>query len=264
MSRQYVHHQAGMSCIDCHTSYDLMGDGKHPIHKEDAVSVQCVDCHTSGKVNTIAISLLPDKESQMVGWLRKSDPKNKVVLSSKNNEPLMNTTIDSLNRIFLTDKLNGKIHESKPQALVCTKGKGHSRLSCEACHTAWVPQCIGCHNSYENGTPGFDLLTNKTTKSTWVEFAGQNLAEPPVLGVDTINEGKVVTAMPGMVLSIDQESFARGKGKSFHRLYAPASGHTTQRKGRSCISCHNNPLAIGYGRGVLTYQVSGKTGQWEF
>ncbi|HEY3370643.1 MAG TPA: hypothetical protein VGK10_07340, partial [Prolixibacteraceae bacterium] len=123
-----VHHQGGMACIDCHTSYDLMGDGKHHAHKEEAVSVQCVDCHTAGKVNAIAISSLPDKESQMIGWLHKRDPKTKVVLTTKNQQALMNTHVDSLSRIILTDKLTGKDHESKPVALVCKKGKGHSRL----------------------------------------------------------------------------------------------------------------------------------------
>jgi hypothetical protein len=73
-----------------------------------------------------------------------------------------------------------------------------------------------------------------------------------------------VTAMPGMVMSIDHKSFADGKGKSFHRLYAPASGHTTQREGRSCKSCHNDPLAIGYGRGELIFKVSGNSGSWIF
>ncbi|HEY3372202.1 MAG TPA: hypothetical protein VGK10_15210, partial [Prolixibacteraceae bacterium] len=258
-----VHHQRGMACIDCHTSYDLMGDGIRHTHKEDAVSVQCVDCHTTGKVRSIEVSLLPDKESQMIGWLRKRDPKTKVVLTVKNQQPLINTRVDSLDRVFLTDKLTGKEHESKPAASVCTKGKGHSRLSCEACHTAWVPQCIGCHNTFEKETAGFDLLKGTATKGSWVEFAGQNLPEPPVLGINT-STNQVVTAMPGMVLSIDLESFAKGKGKSFHRLYAPASGHTTQREGRSCQSCHNNPLAIGYGRGELVYRVTGNTGSWIF
>jgi hypothetical protein len=252
-----------MACIECHTSYDLMGDGKHHAHKEDAVSVQCVDCHTIGKVNSIAISSLPDKESQMIAWLRKTDPKTKVVLTAKNQHPLMNTRVDSLDRIFLTDKLTGNDHESKPAASVCTKGKGHSRLSCEACHTAWVPQCIGCHNTFEKETAGFDLLTGKTTKSTWVEFAGNSFAEPPVLGVNSATN-QVVTAMPGMVMSIDKESFEKGKGKSFHRLYAPTSGHTTQREGRSCKSCHNDPLAIGFGRGELIYSVVGNKGSWTF
>jgi multisubunit Na+/H+ antiporter MnhB subunit len=255
-----VHHQKGMACIDCHGSYDLMGDGKTHAHKEDAVSVQCVDCHSTGKVNSIAVSSLPDKESQMIAWLRKADPKSRLVLTAKNQRPLMNTRVDSLDRIFLKDKLAGKEHESKPAASVCTRGKGHSRLSCESCHTAWVPQCIGCHNAYEKETGGFDLLTGQTTKSTWVEFAGTTITEAPVLGVNT-ETNQVVTATPGMVLSIDRESFETGKGKSFHRLYAPTSGHTTQRQGRSCQSCHSNPLAMGFGRGELKYSIAGN---WTF
>ncbi len=259
-----VHHEGGMACIDCHISYDLMGDGIRHIHKEDAVHIQCVDCHSSGKTETVKIADLPDHESQMVAWLRKYDSKTKVVLIANGRFPLMNTRVDSLDRIFLSGKLDGKERLSKPAASVCTRGEGHSRLSCESCHTSWVPQCIGCHNAYEKETSGFDLLTGKTTKGTWVEFVGDNFPEPPALGVNEKPESKIVTAMPGMVMTIDKESFERGAGKSFHRLYAPASGHTTQREGRSCKSCHNNPQAIGFGRGELTYNVSGNVGKWSF
>jgi hypothetical protein len=52
--------------------------------------------------------------------------------------------------------------------------------------------------------------------------------------------------------------------KQFYRLYAPASGHTTQREARSCKSCHNDPLALGFGRGELKYEISGAKGVWRF
>ena len=258
-----IHHQKGMACIDCHGSYEIMGDKNHPIHKEDAVNLKCTDCHTTGKPKSLLIAELTDFESQMIAGLRKYDKTNRIVVTEKGQAPLLNTQVDQLDRIFLTDKLTGKAHESKPAASVCTKGKGHGRLSCEACHTAWAPQCIGCHNSFEKETSGFDLLTGKTTKSTWVEFAGNSFAEPPVLGVNS-STNQVVTAMPGMVMSIDKESFEKGKGKSFHRLYAPTSGHTTQRQGRSCKSCHNDPLAMGFGRGELIYRNAGNIGNWTF
>ncbi len=259
-----IHHQKGMACIDCHNSYEIMGDGKHQVHKEDAVFIQCIDCHPSGKAKTIRTDNLPDRESQMIAGLRKINAKELVVLTSKGDRPLLNTRIDSFGQILLTDKLYGKIHLSKRASQVCGKGQGHSRLSCEACHTAWVPQCIGCHNSFEKGTPGFDLLEGNRTTSTWVEYAGNCFAEPPVLGVSEKAGSRIVTAMPGMILTIDHKSFAKEKGNSFHRLYAPASGHTTQREGRGCKSCHNNPLAIGYGRGILHFDISGTEGKWVF
>ena len=64
-----------------------------------------------------------------------------------------------------------------------------------------------------------------------------------------------------MILTVDNSTVKTSKGESFHRLYAPASAHTTRRESRSCKSCHNDPLAIGYGRGTLTFSPSGK---WQF
>jgi len=259
-----IHHQKGMGCIDCHGSYEIMGDGKHHIHKEDAVRVQCVDCHSSGEPKSMAIGKLPDRESLMIAGLRKENPDNKVVVTANGNQPLLNTIVDSMNQISLKDKLTGKIHKSIRISPVCSRGKGHGRLGCETCHSAWVPQCIGCHTAYEKNTPGMDMLTGMPTKGSFVEYAGKIMAEAPVLGVNESAGGNIVTAMPGMIMTMDQEFFANGKGKSFFRLYAPASGHTTQRTGRSCKSCHNNPLAIGYGRGELKYESLGTTGTWTF
>ena len=177
-----IHQQRGMSCIDCHGSYELMGDGNHPIHKEEGVNIQCIDCHPAGKPNTVVVGELPDRESQMIAWLRKNDPKSRVIITAKGRYPLINTKVDSFGNILLTDKLSGKMHLSGPLSAACTKGKGHDRLSCGSCHTSWVPQCIGCHNGFEKDTKGYDLLTNKPTSGTWVEYAGKNFARPPVLG----------------------------------------------------------------------------------
>ena len=259
-----IHHQKGMACIDCHGSYEIMGDGKHQVHKEDGVKVQCMDCHLAGNSKSVLVARLSDRESQMVAWLRKIDPKNSLVVTAKGEYPLMNTRVDSSERIWLTGKLTGKNHLSKPPSPICTKGKGHNRLSCESCHTSWVPQCIGCHNTFEKDTKGYDLLTHKSVIGTWVEYAGRGFARAPVLGVSDKIPGKIVTAMPGMVMTTDREPFGRGGGTKFHRLYAPASGHTTVREGRSCKSCHNNPLAIGYGDGTLTYSIIGSAGKWVF
>jgi hypothetical protein len=259
-----VHHQKGMACIDCHNSYEIMGDGNRHAHKEQAVQVQCVDCHPTGKANFTVLGGLPDRESQMVAWLRKYNPETRIIVTSNGAQPLLNTSVDSTGQIWLTDKLNSKLHLSRPASPVCSKGAGHKRLSCESCHTAWVPQCIGCHNSFEKETPGFDLLESRPTKGSWVEYAARSMAENPVLGVSDRKESRIVTTMPGMIMTIDHDSFEKGGGTSFHRLYAPASGHTTQRTARSCKSCHNSPLALGFGRGELHYQISGKTGKWSF
>jgi hypothetical protein len=50
----------------------------------------------------------------------------------------------------------------------------------------------------------------------------------------------------------------------FRRLYARTFSHTIRREARSCESCHTDPVALGYGRGALRYEVRGSTGQWRF
>ncbi len=47
-----VHNKAGMDCIDCHISLELMGDGNLYAHKEEQVKIDCEDCH-SKKLNLV-------------------------------------------------------------------------------------------------------------------------------------------------------------------------------------------------------------------
>ena len=109
------------------------------------------------------------------------------------------------------------------------------------------------------------MLKNTTRKGTWIEHTSEGMAELPVLGINSTDKtrknGMVGTFTPGMILTIDKGSFKTGEKTVFHRLYAPSSGHTTMLKGRSCKSCHNDPLAIGYGRGKLLFSPGGT---WTF
>lgn len=261
-----VHHQKGMLCVDCHGSYEVMGDGKNYAHKEEAVKVQCSDCHAV-QANKQKLHTETDPETQLISWLRKFKAEGvQVILTQKGDFPLVNTLVEENGtRLSMIKKTGAGISVMKPPAKACTEGKAHARLSCEACHTAWAPQCIGCHNSYESMTMGFDMLKNTSRKGTWIEHATEGLAEMPVLGISENDKskknGQISTFTPGMIMTIDKGSFAKGEKTVFHRLYAPSAAHTTQRQGRSCQSCHNDPLAIGYGRGKLLFS---KEGKWSF
>jgi hypothetical protein len=132
-----------------------------------------------------------------------------------------------------------------------------------------VPQCIGCHNTFDPEMKGFDLLEYKEKAGSWVEHVGKFMAGKPVLGIVEDEKGvkKVMTFTPGMVLSIDKSGFKDGdkaQHQLFSRLYAPVSPHTTTREGRSCKSCHLDPLALGYGRGELVYDISSGKGKWSY
>ncbi|NVO21158.1 MAG: hypothetical protein HXX13_15755 [Bacteroidetes bacterium] len=259
-----IHHEKGMACIDCHSSYELMGDNTSYSHKEEAVKVQCIDCHPgNGIVRSISIQEA-DRETQLIAWLRNYPLSGfQMVATLKENRLIVNTRVSKEGQVSLLTKLSGSELLSKRQSTKCFQGKAHIRLSCEACHTSWAPNCLGCHNSYEKQSKGFDMLTNKPTKGSWVEYTGKYLAELPVLGVNAQigTPGKIQTFVPGMILTIDPTSLGGTGRKNFNRLYASASAHTITRESRSCKSCHNDPLAIGYGRGTLNYSATGK---WHF
>ncbi|MEZ5082938.1 MAG: hypothetical protein R2750_05760 [Bacteroidales bacterium] len=259
-----VHHTAGLDCIDCHNSYEVMGDGNIYLHKEHAVKIRCEDCHFDDEPNTLTYAQL-DAESKKIFDLRKfAHAEKKMIIGSESGIALINTYLEN-DSAFLVGKNTGKIHPLNPPTSVCTKDHAHESLTCSSCHTAWAPQCIGCHNEFDKTTRGFDLLDNKFFTGEWVEFVGTFLADQPTLGVREGINKKTEPAIPGMILTIDKTSFdSTDESMIFHRLYAPAAPHTTNIKGRTCKSCHNNPLAIGYGRGELNYEINERTGQWKF
>ena len=261
-----VHHELGLECIDCHHSYELMGDGNHYAHEEDQQDVQCSDCHIDGNPKTITAEKL-DNESAIIAALRFGNIDGKEFLvTEKHNRALINTFIEN-DSIFLLTKNSGKKMIMKAPAANCTRDNAHSSLTCSSCHTAWAPTCVGCHNEYDSNEPGYDMIENLEQRGTWVEYIGEYNAKLPTLGIrKTEVSTEVIPVIPGMIMTIDLASFTGKENDAtiFHRLYAPAAPHTTSSKGRTCTSCHNNPVALGYGEGELDYIVENGKGHWEF
>ena len=261
-----IHHTLGMECIDCHHSYELMGDGNLYAHQEQQQDVQCSDCHTDGEANTISSNKL-DNESALIAALRFGNITEKhFIITKKNKRALINTWVENDSVFFITKNSHQKMVMKAP-AEICTRTKAHSSLSCSSCHTAWAHTCIGCHNEYNEKEAGYNMVLNKEQKGTWVEFVGEFQAKLPSLGVrKTGDKEEIIPVIPGMILTIDKKSFTKNKNDDeiFHRLFAPAAPHTTSAKGRSCKSCHNNPLALGYGEGELVYEIINGKGKWKF
>ncbi|QGY43276.1 hypothetical protein GM418_06260 [Maribellus comscasis] len=261
-----VHHQLGLECIDCHHSYEVMGDGNHYAHQEDQQDVQCSDCHIAGQPKIISAEDL-DNESAIIAALRFGNiSERKFLVTEKHNRALINTFVENDSIYFLT-KNSGKKMTMKSPAAACTRDNAHSSLSCSSCHTSWAPTCIGCHNSFDENERAYNMIKNQEQKGGWVEYIGEYKAQQPTLGIrKTENKTEVIPVLPGMILTIDKKSFSKNENDAdiFHRLYAPAAPHTTSAKGRSCMSCHNDPIALGYGEGELKYEIKNAKGKWLF
>ncbi|UBM61873.1 cytochrome b N-terminal domain-containing protein [Candidatus Sulfidibacterium hydrothermale] len=260
-----VHHRLGLSCIDCHHSYTLMGDGKHYLHEEDQEDVQCEDCHFTDKP-LITNAKKMDSESAKVAALRYGKiAGHDYLLTRKHHHVLVNSVVQG-DTAWLITKNSGKTYRLQKPAAVCT-APVHADVSCSACHSAWAPSCIGCHNEYDPQERGYNMVLNREKKGSWVEYTGQYLAQLPALGIrEKDKKREFVPVIPGMIMTIDRESYTHRRHDSllFRRLFAPAAPHTTSAKGRSCKTCHNNPVALGFGKGKLTYRIVQHHGIWEF
>lgn len=255
-----VHHQAEMECIDCHVSMEIMGDGNLYQHMDEQLKVQCVDCH-SRDIRSISYDEL-DSESKKIVDLRDSKRENEeFLITAKSKIPLINTYVKDKNEKYLITKSSNKKLQLNPPANICVEGNAHKRLNCQSCHTEWVNHCVGCHTEYDPSLQGYDLLDNKDIVGSWNEVPSDFYVDYPVLGVRKDKSGKEIidTFIPGMVLTFDKLKNTRKK--IFKRLFAPTFSHTINKEGRSCKSCHNNPLALGYGKGALVFNRNGK---WNF
>lgn len=264
--KEDIHHELGMECIDCHHSYELMGDGKRYKHQEEQEDVQCIDCHFNGTPKLIDAEDL-DNETALIAAIRYGNfSDRKFLLTNKQNHALVNTFYKD-DSAFLIRKKDSKVFNLTSPSPECIGNEAHKYLSCSSCHTEWAPTCIGCHNKYDENEAGYNMLTNKEKQGTWVEFIGEYNSKAPSLGKRVTGNGKeIIPVVPGMVLTIDKSSYSENSSDStiFHRLFAPSAPHTTSSKGRSCKSCHTNPVALGYGEGSLNYLVINGKGNWAF
>ena len=264
-----VHHAKGLLCIDCHSSHEVMGDGKKYTHEEQAVKLQCSDCHFKEKPKTIPYSKL-DAESLLVFLHRDYKHTDKQIIAvEKDNHPLVNTYVETTGKAYLIGKGDNKLHELKPQSEICSRDNAHKNVSCSTCHSSWTSRCIGCHNQFDKNEPrAFDLLDKKYGKGQWKEYVSEFSSSLPAMGVRSTKDGKhIEPAVPGMILTIDKGSYSGkkiGEDVSFHRLYAPNSPHTTTKKVRDCKSCHANSASLGYGNGELKYLIQNGKGKWYF
>ncbi|MFQ5584755.1 MAG: hypothetical protein ACE5GL_10005 [Calditrichia bacterium] len=256
---------------NCHTWRELMVDGNNFNHQEEQVEISCEDCHFSTPPDTTNRQNLSAIDLKILSVRKIDYHEPAFVTTQKTGRSLLNVILDKNGKPFFTAKNFAKEYHPQPPLPICSRGiSGHERLTCHSCHTAWAPQCISCHTRFEWEELGIDHLTGKKVRGRWVELSADFYADPPVLGVlETKSGGKITTFIPGMILTIEKGEMTAGKGNNgsalFRRLFAPTAAHTTMREGRPCQSCHNESLALGYGRGKLFLRkaASGR-GSWHF
>ncbi len=242
-----VHFEAGMVCIDCHTAEEVMGDGRKHAHLEDQVQVRCEDCHRA-KLSKPDSANLVWKVIQVNRFL--SLPQDSLLARSSGGGFLANVRRQK-GRWLLIGKTDGRVREIKQinNTAACALN-GHERLSCQACHAAYTPQCYGCHDVYDPNQKQMDKITYRETEGKWQEFRSYLRFEKPALGVDQF--GRIIPMAPGCQVYLTVlDKKGEVERQNFWPTMAGFDPHATRKQTASCTECHSDPKRMGLGEGVL-------------
>jgi hypothetical protein len=255
-----VHFAAGMDCIDCHTSRDVMGDGYSYRNMYLQTEIGCEDCHGGAKTPRFReIATESDeavRESQ--GYRMQMRPGMKMLLTSKGRT--YSNVFYRDGAVWVLGKRSGKLFRSRVITGTAEHTvAGHGRMECYSCHTRTVVQCYGCHTSYDKTRSAMDYVKGVPTAGRFSEKEDYRTLYPFPLALN--QRGRISTATPGCqtfvtVVEPDgsvskNEYVARFNGKRQLR-FAPFYSHNTGKKAIGCGECHGNPAFLGFGQHVVS------------
>lgn len=254
-----IHAAAGMECIDCHTSRDIMGDGYSYQNLYRQVEIACEDCHGGAAPPRYRVITGDGDEAvrESRGYRMQMRPGMAMVLTAK-GRPYSNVFVKD-GTVQVLGKRSGKIFTAKivtgtPEHAIV----GHKRLECHACHSRTVVQCYGCHTTYDLRENGMDFITGEKSPGAFSETEDYRMLYPFPLAVN--QRGRISAVTPGcqtFITVLDEEGkklrdedVARFKGKRQLR-FAPFYSHNTGKKAVGCRECHANPRFLGFGQHVI-------------
>ncbi len=248
-----LHYAAGLHCSDCHVGSDVHGDGRIHSTAKGQVDIRCEDCH-----GTIRQRATPDDD----GVFRTASGRALPQLTELNGD------------VVLTAKVSGSLHTvPQPSVLLSDDGDGSEQmlaamgeddsgwshtdsLKCDACHTSYNQQCIGCHVSLDLRLSQLDYQTGLSTpgltrgaRQTWsldnivlcqaTDGRAQSCNSSQQVQLTIVDEDG--TLLLGE--EVDDEGTTLGAFRSNERHsatigWAPFFQHTASATPRTCTDCH--------------------------
>lgn len=257
VGRGDVHFEKGLSCIDCHTSKEVHGDGNLYGTMKDEVGISCESCHGTPYESA---SLKDGRGRPLSNMYRQGD---EVILVSKVTG--QKHTVTQLERLMARSALPAAM--SIPGHIKAREGK--HRLECYACHGLTVPQYYGYRFRRDDRKvspvdwavgidedPSSMLLPGK-----WSIHYSYLRWENPVLGINTRERVSSYVPLYQAFLTHTDEA---GEVLEENRVITTTSGfpnlcmvpvypHSTTIRSLNCAYCHTSSKALGqYTGGIDT------------
>ena len=255
-----VHFAAGLECIDCHTSRDVMGDGFSYRNMYRQTEIACADCHGSAGATPGYREIRRENDEALRESRSYPEPMRlgmKMIQTSKGRS--YSNVFYRDNAVWLLEKRSGKLHKSA--VITGTPAHsiaGHGRLECYSCHSHTSVQCYGCHTGYDKRKTGRDFIKGSDTPGAFSESEDYRMLYPFPLAIN--QRGRISPVTPGCqtfvtVTEADgrdskTEYVSRFKGRQQLR-FAPFYSHNTGKQALGCAECHGNPAFLGFGQHVI-------------
>jgi hypothetical protein len=255
-----VHFSAGMECIDCHTSRDVMGDGYAYRNMYLQTEIACEDCHGSATRPPTYREIIRENDEALRESQSYKQPMRsgmRMIQTSKGRS--YSNVFFRDNAVWVLGKRSGKLHRSKVITGTAEHTiAGHGRLECYSCHSRTVVQCYGCHTMYDKSAMGKDFIKNKLTPGAFSETEDYRMLYSFPLALN--QRGRISPVTPGcqtFVTVAEQdgslsksEYVTKFKGRQQLR-FAPFYSHNTGSRAIGCAECHGNPAFLGFGQHVV-------------
>lgn len=254
-----IHAKAGMDCVDCHTSRDVMGDGYVYENLYEQIEISCADCHGDGLERPEYKDIISESDPPLLesrSYKKQAGYGDKAILTEK-GRMYSNVFMES-DEVVLYTKNEGKRLVSK--VITDTpehKIYGHEKLECYTCHSKAVPQCYGCHTTVDMGKKQIDPIKGKETRGFFSEKEDLRTLYPFPLAIN--ERGMISPVTPGcqtfinveyngQVVEQDKVPLYKGEKKL---KFAPFYSHNTPEKAVTCSECHSEPVFAGLGQGLI-------------
>ncbi|MFQ5483616.1 MAG: hypothetical protein ACE5ER_12760, partial [Nitrospinaceae bacterium] len=233
------------------------------------VDIRCPTCHGSYNRHP-AVARVQDREDPVIRLSRHYPGfENQVgdwMVVTSSHRKLSNVKVRAGKIVTLSKRTGqafapGLIKKTRSHAIPAHQEK----LACTACHSAWVPECRGCHLT-------FNPARKDGGRNPWNPYRFEMQFREPALMVGP--DGKVRPMLPqpartfsavdrrGNVLPVLNRNgdsigryrdfeFINPHGNSGANLAYATHPHSVTRRVRSCASCHLSPPALGMGEGTL-------------
>jgi len=266
-----IHLEKGMHCEDCHFSQDNHGNGKLYGETRNAVEVDCVDCHGTIKERTslktsgpaaprggtdLAVLRTPWGARRFY-WKGDRLFQRSMVNPAQEWEVIQvfdtvrpgNPNYNEKARLAKTMQIDGKTWgvAAGESALA----HSNQRMTCYACHSAWLPTCFGCHlqQTANQRTP---MLHNEgLVTRNYISYNFQILRDDMyMLGIDgTVTNHRVAPIRSACAVLVSSQNADRdwsyyqqqtvsAEGLS-GQAFSPFVPHTVRtHETRTCTDCH--------------------------